>query len=303
MKTFFAVAIPVAMLSILAIAAPAASAQTGAAQCIATYVAPGSRTATIYVSQVVPTHGQAAALNGAWGMFVQSTYHLEKLAQATCNAFGADPAQQQRVLAAEQNAWAKNNLQVVQVNWTMGQPARSNSRTNPYASAAPPGDAPKDAPPKDAPGNNANGNDAGGKDAPPKDAGAADAAPPPDQDPRPRASYCYSDDTKPTVYFSDPFDTADLPSSKAWSSAFSKFLTQKYMYKGAVTCKDQPTISKVMSAVLDQKDTLQGKQTVDTDWTYQPPAPGEAPPPEDAAATKPKSAKSATPKPATPKPQ
>jgi hypothetical protein len=78
------------------------------------------------------------------------------------------------------------------------------------------------------------------------------------------------------------------------------------MYKGVVTCKDLPTISKVMSAVLDQKAALQGKQTVDTDWTYQPPAPGEAPPPDDAApapAAKPKTAKSATPKPATAKPQ
>jgi len=294
MKTFFAVATQVATLSILAIAAPAASAQTGVAQCIASTVTPGTSHVVIYVSQIVPAPGQAKALNGAWGAFVQATYHLDKLSSATCNAFSADPAVQQKVIATEHSAWSKNGVQVVDVNWQAGQPARSgpDPAKNPYAAAgSPAAGAGADAPAKDAPS----------KDAGPADAPPADAAPPADLGPPPRASYCYSDDKKPTIYFSDAFDTADLPSSKAWSTAFSKFLAQKYMYKGAVICKDMPTISKVMSAILDQKDALQGKETVDTDWTYQPPAPGEAPPPDDAAPAatpaKPKTAKSATPKP------
>jgi hypothetical protein len=284
MRIFFAVAIPVAALAVLAVAAPAASAQTGVAQCLASTVAPGTSHVTIYVSQVVPAPGQAKALNGAWGAFVQATYHLEKLASATCNTFSADPAIQQKVIATEHSAWTKNGMEVVDVNWQAGQPAHfgADSAKNPYAAAGaaagPSGNAPA-------------------RDAPP-----TDAAPPADQGPPPRASYCYSDDKKPTIYFSDAFDTADLPSSKAWSNAFAKFLAQKYMYKGAVTCKDLPTISKVQSAILDQKDALQGKETVETDWTYEPPAPGEAPPADDAApaatpAAKAKSAKSATPKP------
>jgi hypothetical protein len=288
MKTFFAVAIPVAALSIVAIAAPAVSAQTGVAQCIASTVTPGTNHVVIYVSQIVPAPGQAKALNGAWGAFVQATYHLDKVASATCNAFSADPAVQQKVIATEHSAWSKNGMQVVDVNWQAGQPARSgpDPAKNLYAAA---GDAPA-------------------KDAAPKDAPSADAAPPADQGPPPRASYCYSDDKKTPIYFSDAFDTADLPSSKAWSTAFSKFLTQKYMYKGVVNCKDLPTISKVQSAILDQKDALQGKETVDTDWSYAPPAPGEAAPADDAAATatpaaKSKTAKASTAKSTTPKSQ
>ena len=91
------------------------------------------------------------------------------------------------------------------------------------------------------------------------------------------ASYCYSDDRKPTIYFSDAFDTAGLPSSTAWSTAFTKMLAQKYAYKGAVTCKTVATIVSAQSAMRDQRDSLQGKQFIDTDWTYEPPAPTPAP--------------------------
>ena len=151
------------------------------------------------------------------------------------------------------------------MNWSRGSSRQYNApkaNTNPYATAQPPaGPAPKDAPPAD-----------------------AQAAPPPaDPGPQPRTSYCYSDDKKPTVYFSDAFDTADSPSSTAWSTAFTKILAQKYAYKGTVTCKDGDTIFNVQSTIRDQKDALQGKQTVDTDWTYEPPAPGD-PAPANAAA-------------------
>jgi len=257
MKTSFAAA---AILIVLALAAPSAPAQATSFQCIATSVVPGARQATIYVSQLIAGDtSQREMLTGAWGAFVKTGYRLETVAAAVCQPFGTDPAAQQRVLAAEQSGWQRAGMNVVQVNWSPGQSGNTAPRanTNPYATAEPP------------------------KDAPP--AGAQAAPPPADAGPQPRTSYCYSDDKKPTVYFSDAFDTADLPSSKAWSTAFSKMLAEKYAYKGTVTCKDGDTIFNVQSTIRDQKDALQGKQTVDTDWTYEPPAPGD-PAPADAPA-------------------
>jgi len=241
---------------------------------MATSVAAGSQL-TIYVSQLNPGDmSRRATLTGAWGAYVKANYQLETVASSLCNPLGSDPATQQRVVAAEQNAWQKKGLNVVQVNWMPGQKQNSapNPSTNPYATAQPPADAaPKDAPAAD-----------------------AQAAPPPaDAGPPPRASYCYSDDKKPTVYFSDAFDTVDLPSSTAWSTAFNKFLAQKYAYKGIVTCKDGDTVFNVQSTIRDQKDALQGKQAVDTDWTYEPPAPGD-PAAADATPPPPKPAKAHT---------
>lgn len=210
----------------------------------------------MYVSQMIPSGGAgpSPALNTAWANYVRAAYHLDTLASAVCNPMSPDPAIQQRVLAAEANAWQRQNIQMVQVNWQIGQPANSspNPNTNPYAAVAPSADA---------------GSKDAGKDAPPP--------PPADQGPPPRASYCYSDDKKPTIYFSDAFDTADLPNPKAWSAAFTKMLADKYMYKGIVTCKNGDTIFNVQNTIRDQKDTLSGKQLIDTDWTYEPPAPGD----------------------------
>lgn len=254
MKTSFAAA---AILCILALAAPHASAQATAFQCMAVSAGPGGSNIVIYVSQMIPGDtSQKATLAAGFGKFIQGSYHLESLASTTCSPFGTDPATQQRILAAEQNAWQKKNMNVVQVTWQLGQenkPAQ-NANTNPYATTAPPADA-------------------ASKDAPPAD--PKDAAPPAAAGPQPRTSYCYSDDKKPTIYFSDAFDTVDLPSPKAWSNAFLKFLAQKYTYKGTVTCKDTDTIFNAQSAIRDQKDALTGKQAVDTDWTYEPPAPGD----------------------------
>jgi hypothetical protein len=262
MKTSLAVA---ASLLAVALAAPAASAQATTFQCMATSVGPGGSHLVIYVSQLIPGDmSQRATLTGGWDAYVKATYQLETVASALCNPLGADPATQQRVVAAEQNAWQKKGLNVVQVNWSPGRKDNSapNPNTNPYATAQPPADDKA-------------------KDAPAAD--AQNAPPPADQGPQPRSSYCYSDDKKTTVYFSDAFDTVDLPSSSAWSTAFAKFLTQKYAYKGTVSCKDSDTIFNAQGAIRDQKDGLQGKQTVDTDWTYEPPAPGD-PAAVDAAA-------------------
>ena len=144
--------------------------------------------------------------------------------------------------------------------------------------------------------------DAPKKDAPPAD--AQNAPPPADSGPQPRATYCYSDDKKPTIYFSDAFDTAELPNPKAWANAFTKLLADKYMYKGIVTCKNSDTIFNVQNAIRDQKDTLTGKQLTDTEWTYEPPAPGEAPPPDETPAPPPPpKKKTTTAKPTTAKPQ
>jgi hypothetical protein len=257
MKIVFAAA---AIASILALAAPRASAQqqSGAFQCIASSSAGGN--VTLYVTGMMPGDAnQRAAFSSAWSAYVHATYPQQTISTAVCNPTSGDPAIQQRVLAAEQNAWQRANMQVVNVNWQPGQqnkPAAQNPNTNPYAAAEPP-------------------KDAGAKDGPPAD--AKDAAPPADAGPQPRASYCYSDEKKPTIYFSDAFDTADLPSAQAYANAFAHFLAGKYSYKGTVTCKDQDTIFNAQGAIRDEKDTLSGKQTVDTDWTYEPPAPGAAP--------------------------
>ncbi|MGO9591666.1 MAG: hypothetical protein ACLP3K_16675 [Candidatus Acidiferrales bacterium] len=51
-----------------------------------------------------------------------------------------------------------------------------------------------------------------------------------------------------------------------------------HSYKGAVTCKNAATIIAVQSLVLDQRnDAWQNKQIIDTDWTYEPPAPAAPP--------------------------
>ena len=238
----------------LALAAPRASAQAnaGAFQCIATSVEAGH--ATIYVSQMMPGDAsQRAALTSAWSAYVHAAYPQQTISSAVCNPTSADPSIQQRVLSAEQNAWQKGGLQVVQVNWNPAQQGRRapNPSTNPYADAPPAKDSKGEAPADKTKDN---------------DADAAPTGPPP------RASYCYSDDKKPTVYFSDPFDTQGLPSASIWQKAFSAMLAQKYSYKGIVTCKDKATIVDVQSVILEQKDGLQGKQLIDTDWSYEPPA-------------------------------
>ena len=257
-----------AVLAASAFAAPVVSAQQGGAfQCIATAVVPGSNHATIYVTAMIPGEGDRIAMNNAWSAYVRAAYPQQNFSTTLCNPGSIDPALQQRALAAEQSAWQRAGMEVVVVNWRPGQQPGNNApnpNTNPYAAVAPPagGDS------KDA-----------GKDAPPP--------PPADAGPPPRASYCYSDDKKPTIYFSDAFDTADLPNPKAWQAAFTKMLADKYMYKGIVTCKNGDTIFDVQNTIRDQKDALTGKQFVDTDWTYEPPTPGEAPPPDDSAATAP----------------
>lgn len=256
-----------ACLIVLACVAPRASAQqdTGAFQCIATAVVPGSSHATIYVTPIIGGQGDRIAMNNAWSAYVRAAYPQENFSTTLCNPGSADPATQQRVLNTEQSAWQRAGMQVVMVNWRPGQQPGNNApkaNTNPYAAVEPPADAQK-------------------KDAPPPD---QQNAPPADAGPQPRTSYCYSDDKKPTIYFSDAFDTADLPNPKAWQAAFVRMLADKYMYKGIVTCKDGDTIFNVQNTIRDQKDSLQGKQFVDTDWTYEPPPPGQEPPPDAAPA-------------------
>jgi hypothetical protein len=160
-----------------------------------------------------------------------------------------NPTMQERVLAAEETSWKNQGLEVVHVNWRPGQAGAAPGSAASLYSAAPNPSGIGEPPASSA--------------APAVTSGAG----------QPSASYCYSDDRKPTIYFSDAFDTAGLPSSTAWSTAFTKMLAQKYAYKGTVTCKTVATIVTAQSAMRDQRDALQGKQLVDTDWTYAPPAP------------------------------
>jgi hypothetical protein len=271
-------------LSAIFLFAPFASAQMdGSFQCIAMSTDGGH--ATMFLSQLIPSGGAApsAAMNSAWGDFVKAAYKVQNLSSAMCRPTPSDPAMQQRVQEAYQKAASRGSMQLVNVNWTPGQNNKQeqNPNTNPYAAVG-------------------GGDKGGGKDAPPAD--NKDAAPAQDQGPQPRASYCFSDQKKPTIYFSDAFDTADVQNPDDWVNAFIAMLVDKYKYKGSVNCNDTDTIFNAQNAIRDLKDTLNGKELVDTNWSYDPsqappPPPAEAPPPKKKAP-----AKSTTPKPA-PAPQ
>ncbi len=241
-------------LSLAILSAPAASTQAQQMRtfhCIASSVKPGGGHITMYVSQVFPMEiSQHSAINGAWATYIKSTYHLQTISSTVCQPFPMNSTMQERVLAAQETAWKNQGWEVVHVNWRPGKAGASASSAASLYSAAPgpPGIGEPHAP-----------------SAAPTAASGAGAA-------EPSASYCYSDDRKPTIYFSDAFDTAGFPSSTAWSTAFTKFLAQKYAYKGAVTCKTVTTIVSAQSTMRDQRDALQGKQFIDTDWTYEPPA-------------------------------
>jgi hypothetical protein len=255
----------------------------GPLQCIATSTAGGH--ITMFLSQMIPSGGAApsAALNTAWGDYVKATYKLDAVGSAVCRQMPSDPAMQQRVQDAYQRAASRGGMQLVNVNWSPGQKQNSNAQnpdTNPYAT------------PEQKPD--------GGKDAPPAD--NQNAAPAQDQGPQPRASYCFSDQKKPTIYFSDAFDTADVQNPDDWVNAFIKMLVDKYKYKGSVTCNDSDTIFNAQGAIRDLKDTMNGKQFVDTEWTYEAPPPGTAPPADDAAAPAPAPKKKTTAKSTAPKP-
>ena len=252
MKTSFAAA---CILTILVLSAPATSAQQMRTfHCIAMSVAPGGGHNTMYVSQVFPMEiSQHAAINGAWATYIKSTYHLQTISTTGCQPLSVNSTMQERVLAAEETSWKNQGWEVVRVNWRPGKAgAAPGSAASLYSAAPSPAGIGEPHTPSA---------------TPPVASGAG----------QPSASYCYSDDRKPTIYFSDAFDTAGLPSSAAWSTAFTKMLAQKYAYKGAVTCKTVATIVTAQSAMRDQRDALQGKQFIDTDWTYEPPAPTPAP--------------------------
>lgn len=252
MKTSFAAA---CILTILVFSAtPTQAQQERTFHCIAMSVAPGGGHNTMYVSQVFPMDiSQHAVISGAWATYIKSTYHLQTISTAACQPLSVNSTMQERVLAAEETSWKNRGWEVVRVNWRPGQSGAAPGSAASLYSAAP---SPAGVGEPHAP-----------SAQPPVASGA----------PEPSASYCYSDDRKPTIYFSDAFDTAGLPSSTAWSTAFTKMLAQKYAYKGTVTCKTVNTIVTAQSAMRDQRDALQGKQFIDTDWTYEPPAPADAP--------------------------
>jgi hypothetical protein len=267
-----AVSQPLAVAFLVVFFASIASAQGGGPfQCMATSTDGGH--VTMYLSQMFPSGGAAAspALNQQWSDYVKGAYRLQNVASAVCRVLPADPAMQQRVQDAYQRAAQGGRLQLVNVNWTPGQNqnqnSAQNSNTNPYAAV---GGGDK---------GGGNGSNAGGKDAPPADNQNQQAAQDQgNQGPQPRASYCFSDQKKPTVYFSDAFDTADIQNPDDWVNAFVRMLVDKYKYKGTVTCNDSDTIFNAQNAIRDLKDTMNGKQLVDTDWSYDP---SQAPPPAD----------------------
>lgn len=252
MKTSFAAA---CILTFLILSVPSASTQAQQMRtfhCIAMSVAPGGGHNTMYVSQVFPMEiSQHAAINGSWATYIKSTYHLQTISTTACQPLSVNPTMQERVLAAEETSWKNQGWEVVRVNWRPGQAGAAPGSAASLYSATP--------------GPSGIGEPHAPSAAPAATSGAG----------QPSASYCYSDDRKPTIYFSDAFDTAGLPSSTAWSTAFTKMLAQKYAYKGTVTCKTVATIVTAQSAMRDQRDTLQGKQFIDTDWTYEPPAPAD----------------------------
>jgi hypothetical protein len=214
-------------------------------QCMATVVAPGTSHVTMYVTQMIPMPtSDHAALNGAWAAYVKATYHLDNTGAAHCQRFGENNAVQEQALAAQENIWRNQGWEIVHVTWRPGQTGSSASAASLYSAAPGPG----------------------GVGAP-----AAAGTPAPPQGDQPSASYCFSDVRKPTIYFSEAFDTAGMPSSAPYSTAFTKFLAQKYKYTGTVTCKTTNTIFNAQSMYREQKEGLQGKQIIETDWTYEPP--------------------------------
>jgi hypothetical protein len=269
-------------LSAFLFLAPFASAQMdGPFQCMAVSTDGGH--ATMFLSQLIPSGGAAAspAMNSAWGDFVKAAYKVQNLTSAICRQTPSDPAMQQRMQDAYQKAASRGSMQLVNVNWTPGQNKKQdNPNTNPYAAVG------------------GGGDKGGGKDAPPAD--DKNAAPAQDQGPQPRASYCFSDQKKPTIYVSDAFDTADVQNPDDWVNAFIAMLVDKYKYKGSVNCNDTDTIFNAQNAIRDLKDSLNGKEVVDTEWIYDP---SQAPPPPAAPAPGPKKkapAKSTAAKPAAP---
>jgi hypothetical protein len=266
----------IALIVSFSLFAPLASAQMdGPIQCMATSTAGGH--VTMFLSQLIPSGGAAPspALNSAWGDYVKAAYKIDTLAMAVCRATPSDPAMQQRVQDAYQKAASRGSMQLVNVNWTPGgNKKQDNPNTNPYATAG--------------------GDKGGGKDAPPAD--DKNAAPAQDQGPQPRSSYCFSDDKKPTVYVSDAFDTVDIQNPDDWVNAFIAMLVDKYKYKGTVNCNDTDTIFNAQKAIRDLKDKWNGKQVVDTEWTYDPSqAPPPPPAPAPAAKKKPAAAKQPAP--------
>ena len=248
------------ILSILALTAPGASAQEGtASHCYATTVAPITSQVTIYVSQLMPMEvSQQLVLDGLWSSFVRAAYPREHIVESHCERFGPNAAMQQRAIAAEEALWSTRGYSVVHV--TMGTMGPGNSAPAESIYAAAPGPA-----------------GVGARVAPSPEAPVASQAA------EPSASYCFSDERKPTMYFSDAFDTAGMPTSAAWSTPFKAFLAQKYGYSGQVTCKSTDTIVSAQRMIRNQREGLPGKEFIETDWTYEPPAPGDSNPAAPAA--------------------
>jgi hypothetical protein len=235
------------IFSALVLSSPRASGQTAQSyQCQTVLVVPGTAIVTHYVSDVFQSGAHLPEINLAWKDYIAATYHIGRT--GSCIRLG-NSASVQAYMDAEERALALQNQRVIRVKWmyTPGTPSAGSAASLYSAAPSPPGI----------------GEPNTHSATPPVASGGSE----------PSASYCYSDDSKPTIYFSDAFDTAGLPSSAAWSAAFSKMLAQKYAYKGTVTCKTVTTIVSAQSAMREQRDALQGKQFVDTDWTYEPPAP------------------------------
>ena len=235
----------------LILSAPRASAQAEptprmrAYHCISISANPATSHVTAYISQMIPLEANAQlALNGAWAAYIRMNYHVETTSSITCQGLSTNPAIQEQTLAAEENVWKQQGWEIVHVTWKPGLTGSSASASSMYSAApGPAGVAPT----------------------------AAAGTPAPSQGDQPSASYCFSDVRRPTIYFSEAFDTAGMPSSAPYSTAFTKFLAQKYKYTGTVTCKTTNTIYNAQSMYREQKEGLQGKQIIETDWTYSAP--------------------------------
>lgn len=229
--------------------APAASAQqVRNFQCIATSVqqqaSGGAPHVTVYITPPVPMEaGQRSVLSAAWDRYVRETYKTSQPGMALCQPLPANAETQERAMAAQESAWARQGWEIVRVNWRPGPAGSSGSAGSSAASIY------------------------GAAGAPPA-AAAPKAEAASSKEPEPSAAYCYSDDKKPTVYFSDAFDTTGVASSKVYSAAFSKMLAEKYAYKGTVACKSSATILTTNHLILEHKDGLAGKQIVETDWAF-----------------------------------
>ena len=168
------------------------------------HVGRAERAAYHDLRQSAHSDGTERAYRAGWCLatYIKATYHTATISSTACQPFGmefhdAGAGSRRRGNRLEAAGW-----EVVHVTW------RPDNLRLPRQ--------PRSIPPRPAP----EGRRAPASAAPP-------SAPAISTVPEPRASYCFSDEHANDL-LERPVRYSGLPSSAAWSTAFTKFLAQKY---------------------------------------------------------------------------